>query len=167
MKKMTEENLQAAFAGESQAHMKYLNFAEKARRENLPNTARVFEAAAFAEQVHASNHLRALGGIGDTVANLEAAKGGENFEVDEMYPAYMAVAEEQGEDKALRSMKWAIEAEKVHAALYEAAKQKAQAKQDADSADIWVCTACGFTMEGDAPDVCPVCGAKHEKFRKF
>jgi rubrerythrin len=64
-------------------------------------------------------------------------------------------------------MKWAIEAEKVHAALYEAAQQKVEGKHDAESADIWVCTSCGFTMEGDAPDVCPICGAKHEKFRKF
>jgi rubrerythrin len=58
MKEMTEANLKAAFAGESQAHVRYLNFAEKARREKLPNIARLFEAAAFSEQVHASNHLR-------------------------------------------------------------------------------------------------------------
>lgn len=167
MKKMTEANLLAAFAGESQAHVKYLIFAEKARREKLPNVARLFEAAAYAEQVHATNHLRALGGIQDTAANLEEAKGGELFEVDEMYPAYMAVAEEQGEDKALRSMKWAIEAEKIHATLYEAARQKVEAQQDIEGEDIWVCTVCGYTVEGDAPDVCPICGAKHEKFRKF
>src|SRR5512147_2659438 len=107
MKKMTEADLQAAFAGESQAHMKYLNFAEKARRENLPNIARLFEATAYAEQVHASNDLRVLEGIQDTVANLEEAKGGEDFEVDEMYPAYIASAESQQESKALRSMNWA------------------------------------------------------------
>lgn len=167
MKKMTEDNLKAAFAGESQAHMKYLNFAEKARKENLPNIARLFEATAYAEQVHASNHLRALGGIGDTVANLVDAKGGEDFEVDEMYPAYIAVAREQGEDKALRPMNWALEAEKAHSLFYGAASEKAEAKQDIGAEDIWVCTVCGFTVEGDAPDVCPICGARHEKFHKF
>jgi rubrerythrin len=167
MKKMTEANLQAAFAGESQAHLKYLNFADQARREKLPNVARVFEAAAYAEQVHASNHLRALGGIQKTAANLETALGGETFEIDEMYPAYQAVAEMQGEDRALRSMKWAMEAEKVHAQLYRAAGQEVEAGHDVAAQDIWVCSACGFTMEGEAPDVCPVCGAKHEKFRKF
>ena len=167
MKEMTEANLKAAFAGESQAHVKYLNFAEKARREKMPNIARLFEAAAFSEQTHASNHLRALGEIKDTAANLEAARGGETFEVEEMYPAYMAVAEEQGEDKARRSMNWAMEAEKVHAELYGAAKQTAEAGQDIEHQDIWVCSSCGFTMEGEAPDVCPVCGAKHEKFRQF
>lgn len=167
MKKMTEANLQAAFAGESQAHMKYLNFAEQARREKLPNIARLFEAAAYAEQVHASNHLRALSGVQDSATNLDAALGGETFEIQEMYPAYKAVAQEQGEERALRTMNWALEAEKVHAQLYSAAKREAEAKQDIAAKDIWVCTACGFTMEGDAPDVCPVCGAKHEKFRKF
>ncbi len=167
MRKMTEADLAAAFAGESQAHMKYLNFAEQARRERLPNIARLFEAAAFAEQVHASNHLRALGGIQDTVTNLGEAFKGESFEIDEMYPAYLSVAQLQCEEKALRSMNWALEAEKIHAALYDAAKEKAEAKQDAPATEVWVCTACGYTMEGEAPDVCPICGAKHETFRKF
>jgi rubrerythrin len=167
MKEMTEANLKAAFAGESQAHMKYLNFAEQARRDRLPQVARLFEAASFSEQIHASNHLRALGGIQDTPTNLGTAQGGEKFEVEEMYPAYQAVAEAQSETRALRSMKWALEAEKVHAQLYGAAKPKAEAKQDIEAKDIWVCSNCGFTMEGDAPDVCPVCGAKHERFRKF
>jgi rubrerythrin len=167
MKKMTETNLWAAFAGESQAHMKYLNFAEQARREKMPNIARLFEAAAFAEQIHASNHLRALGGVKKTPENLEAAFGGESFEIDEMYPAYEVVAEAQKEKKALNSMQWALAAEKVHAQLYSAAKPKAEAKKDVETKEIWVCSSCGFTMEGEAPDVCPICGAKHEKFRKF
>jgi rubrerythrin len=115
MKKMTEANLSAAFAGESQAHMKYLNFAAKAEKENLPNVARLFQAASYAEQVHASNHLKALDGVQGTAANLAAALGGETFEIDEMYPAYIAVAEAQGEPKALRPMKDAMAAEKVHA----------------------------------------------------
>lgn len=167
MKKMTEANLQAAFAGESQAHMKYVNFAEAARRERLPNIARVFEAAAYAEQVHATNHLRALGGIHDTVGNLQTGIDGESFEIEEMYPAYKAVAEAQGEKAAVRPMHWALEAEKVHLDLYRGAKKKAEAKQDIEAKDIWVCTVCGFTAEGDVPDVCPLCGAKHDKFRKF
>ena len=167
MKKMTEANLQAAFAGESQAHMKYLAFAEQARKEGLANIARLFEATAFAEQVHATNHLRVLSGVHDTVANLEAAKGGEDFEINEMYPAYKAVAEAQEEKQALRSMSWALEAEKIHSQFYGAAQRQAEAKQDTAEKDIWVCTACGFTGEGDMPDVCPICGAKHAKFRKF
>jgi rubrerythrin len=167
MKQMTEANLLAAFAGESQAHMKYLNFAEQARKEGLPNVGRLFDAASFAEQIHASNHLRALSGIKDTVTNLDAAQGGEDFEIAEMYPAYKGVADLQVEKQALRSMTWAMEGEKVHSQLYSAAKEKAAAKQDVADTQIWVCTSCGFTGEGPEPDICPVCGAKHTKFRKF
>jgi len=95
MKKMTEENVKAALAGESQAHIKYLAFAEKAVAEKLPNVARAFKANAYAEQIHATNHLKTLGGIGTTKENLDAAVGGENFEVEEMYPAYVVVAQAQ------------------------------------------------------------------------
>ena len=167
MNAMTEENLKAAFAGESQAHMKYLNFADKAEKEGKPNVARLFQAASFAEQVHASNHLTALEGVQGTAANLGAAHGGETFEIDQMYPAYMKVAEAQGEQKALRSMTWALAAEKVHAKLYADAKQSVEAGQDAAAVDIWVCTVCGFTMEGVPPEKCPVCGVPQVKFKKF
>ena len=167
MRQMTQENLKAAFAGESQAHMKYTNFAERAEKDGRPNVARLFHAAAYAERIHASNHLRALGGMGDTPANLTAAIEGETFEVDEMYPAYKVVAETQGETKALRIMDWALQAEVVHADLYKQAYKAVTEGKDVAALDIWVCTACGFTMEGEPPEVCPVCGAKREKFRKF
>lgn len=167
MNKMTEANLQAAFAGESQAHVKYLNFAEKAEKEGLHNVARLFQAASFAEQVHAGNHLRALDGLQGTSANLEAALGGETFEVEQMYPAYKSVAEAQDEKKALRSMSWAMEAEKVHAKAYAAAKQAVDAGKDIAAGDIWICTFCGFTMEGEPPERCPVCNTPKDKFRKF
>jgi len=167
MEAMTQENLKAAFAGESQAHMKYLNFANKAEKEGFLNVARLFQATSFAEQVHASNHLKALDGIQSTVENLGVAISGETFEVEHMYPDYMAVAEKQGEKKALRSMRWALEAEKVHAKVYGEAKQAIEASRDMAAVDIWVCTMCGFTMEGTPPDECPVCGTPKDKFRKF
>lgn len=167
MEAMTQENLKAAFAGESQAHVKYLNFASKAEKEGFLNVARLFQATSFAEQVHASNHLKALEGIQSTAENLGAAIGGETFEVEHMYPDYMAVAEQQGEKKALRSMRWALEAEKAHAKAYGEAKQAVEAGKDMAAVDIWVCTACGFTMEGVPPDECPVCGTSKDKFRKF
>ena len=78
MKEMTKEHLKAAFAGESQAHIKYLAFSAQAEKAGKPNIARLFHAIAYAEQVHAINHLKELGGIGDIVANLEAAISGEN-----------------------------------------------------------------------------------------
>jgi rubrerythrin len=167
MKEMTKANLSAAFAGESQAHMKYLAFADIAEREGLANVARLFRAASFAEQMHATAHLRALSGTGDTVKNLEAAIGGETFEVNEMYPAYMAAAQAQDEKGANVSMQRAFEAEKVHAALYTRAKESAVAKKDFDLSAIFVCEVCGWTVESAAPEKCPLCGAPAKRFRKF
>jgi rubrerythrin len=167
MKKMTEANLKAAFAGESQAHMKYLNFAERAEKEKMPNVARLFHATAYAERVHASNHLRALEGVAGSAVNLGEAIAGETYEVEEMYPAFTAVAALQEEKKALRSMNWALEAEKDHARLYSVAKSAVEGGKDIAAVDIFVCGTCGHTVEGQAPDVCPVCGAKREIFRKF
>ena len=118
MRKMTESNLQAAFAGESQAHMRYLIFSDRAEKDGQANVARLFKAIAFAEQVHATNHLKTLDGIDTTAGNLQTAINGETFEVEEMYPAFRAVAELQGEKGAVRSTGWALEAEKVHAELY-------------------------------------------------
>ncbi len=167
MREMTKANLSAAFAGESQAHMKYLAFADIAERDGFPNVARLFRAASFAEQMHATAHLRALSGIGETVANLEAAIGGETFEVNEMYPAYSAVAKTQDEKGAIQSMERAFEAEKVHAQLYTRAKESAVAKKDFDLSAIFVCEVCGWTVEGAAPEKCPLCGAPGKRFRKF
>jgi rubrerythrin len=117
MRKMTQANLEAAFAGESQAHMKYAIFADKAEEEGYPEVARLFRAISFAERVHATNHLRELGDIGDTVANLGTAMKGENYENTEMYPAFNAVAKLQEEKGAMLSIHYALEAEKIHEAM--------------------------------------------------
>lgn len=167
MEAMTKQNLSEAFAGESQAHMKYLAFAARAEREGKPNIARLFEAIAYAEQVHALNHLKELGGIGDTVANLESAIGGETFEVEEMYAAYLAVAELQGERGAKRSMTYAVEAEKIHADMFGDAKKTAEAGEDIQIDEVYICMVCGFTHIGEPPDRCPVCNTKKERFKAF
>lgn len=167
MRKMTKTNLEAAFAGESQAHMRYLIFAGEAEKEGFPQVARLFRAIAFAEQVHATNHLRTLGGVGESPANLQVAIDGETFEVDEMYPAYKAVAELQDEKGAVRSTHYALEAEKVHAGMYQKARQSVLAGKDVEIGDIYICEVCGWTVEGEAPDRCPICGATRDKFRKF
>jgi rubrerythrin len=167
MKKMTEENVKGAFAGESQAHMKYMAFAEAAAKEKLANIARLFRANSFAEQIHATNHLRTLSGIQKTAENLQAAIEGETFEVTEMYPAYIKVAEDQGEKMAMMWFNYALVAEKVHAGLYRRAKESVDKGKDLDYFPVQVCGVCGFTAEGEAPDKCPVCGAPKEKFVKF
>jgi rubrerythrin len=167
MKEMTKENMKAALAGESQAHIKYLAFSARAEKEGKPNIARLFHAIAYAEQVHATNHLKELGGIGDTVANLQAAIDGESFEVDEMYAAYLDVAELQQEKGAKRSMTYAIEAEKIHSDMYRDAKKAAEAGNDIDIAEVYICPVCGFTHIGEPPDRCPVCNLKGERFKAF
>ena len=166
MREMTKKFLGDAFAGESQAHMKYLIFARKAREEGFKNVARLFEAIGFAELVHARNHLQALGQIATTVENLQKAIDGETYEVEEMYPAFKAVAELQNESSAVRSMRFALEAEKIHASMYTRAKQAVEEGRDLELDRIYICEICGYTTESK-PDRCPVCGAGSEKFREF
>ena len=167
MRKMTEDNLNGAFAGESQAHMKYLVFADKAENEGRPNVARLFRAIAYAEQVHATGHFNKLGLLGGTVDNLQKAIDGETYEVEEMYPAFRAVAELQGEKGALQSINFAFEAEKIHAGMYQKAKQEVESGNDIKLGAVYICSVCGHTVEDEAPDRCPVCGATKDKFKKY
>jgi rubrerythrin len=167
MKKMTEENVKAALAGESQAHIKYAAFAAKAESEALPNVARAFKASSYAEQVHATNYVKLLGALGSSKDNLAAALGGETFEIEEMYPAYIVTAQSQGEKAAETYFNWATAAEKAHAHIYREAQQAVAGGRDLAFKPIQVCSTCGFTVEGDAPDKCPVCGAAKAKFVAF
>ena len=114
----TADDLNAAFAGESQANRKYLAFAKKAEVEGHTQVAKLFRAVAAAETIHAHNHLRALDGIKSTVENLQAAIAGEHYEVVEMYPPMLSEAEVETNNRAARSFKWALEVEKVHEVLY-------------------------------------------------
>jgi rubrerythrin len=167
MREMTKANLKEAFAGESQAHMKYAIFADKAEREGYPEVARLFRAISYAERVHATNHLRELGGIGDTATNLEVAFQGEHYENTEMYPAFDAVAKLQDEKGAERSIRYALEAEKIHEAMYTDARESVLAGNDIASAPVFICPVCGHTEIGEAPDKCPICGVKKDKYVEF
>ncbi len=167
MKKMMEQFLKEAFSGESQAHMKYLIFAAIAKKEGLPNVARLFEATAYAELVHATNHAKVLGFMNPTVENLKAGIGGETFEVEDMYPAYDAYAKEIEDKGAQKAIRYALEAEKVHAEYYSEALEKVEKGKDEGEEAIHVCPECGHTHRGEAPDTCPICGVKKEKFRTF
>ena len=167
MKKMTEKALQEAFAGESMAHMKYLAFSEIAEKEGFPNVARLFRAIAYAEQVHATNHARNLGIIKGTGENLQAGLEGEAFEIEEMYPAYDAVAKLQGEKGAERAIHYALEAEKIHRGLYELAKDQVERGEGIGGQEIYICPVCGYTHMGKPPERCPVCNLPGEKLVKF
>jgi rubrerythrin len=167
MHEMTKLNLEAAFAGESQAHMKYLIFADQAEKDGFSNVARLFRATAYAEQVHATSHFKVLKKLAETPDNLQVGINGETYEVEEMYPAFTSVAELQDERGAVRSTKWAREAEKIHAELYIAAKSTVDNGRDSAIGKVYVCSVCGWTGEGEPPDNCPLCNAKKELVRIF
>ena len=164
---MTKKFLEDAFAGESMAHMKYLIFAEQAEKEGFPKVAKLFRAIAYAEFVHAKNHFIALGKLGKTEENLKEAIAGETFEVEEMYPVYKNSAEFQGEKEAVRSTHYALEAEKLHAELYENAKETVAKGEDIEVKKVYICPVCGYTAVDEAPERCPVCGLPGEKFVVF
>jgi len=161
----TIENLQSAFSGESQASRKYFHFAIKAEQEGYTQVAKLFRAAAYAETVHAGKHLKTAGGIGDTKTNLENAINGENYEVNVMYPEFIATAQAEGDSKAETGFKWAWEVEKTHEQLYMKALELLDKAQE--TVDYYVCPICGNTHIGIPPEKCPVCGAPGNKFVKI
>jgi rubrerythrin len=159
----TETDLQDAFAGESQANRKYLAFAKKAEAEGYKQAAKLFRAAAAAETIHAHNHLRELGVVRSTRENLLTAISGESFEFQQMYPRMIADAQAEGNAKALQSFNYANAVEKIHAALY---KKALDTLGRNIVTDYYVCSVCGYTAEGEAPDKCPVCKSKKPAFHK-
>ena len=162
----TIENLKAAFAGESQASRKYTYFAEKADKEGQPQIARLFRAAAEAETVHARNHLKVLKGIVTTVENLKTAISGEFYEMTEMYPDFIAKAKTDKDEPAETSFDLANKVEKVNHGLYHQALKDLEAAKKAPIKPFYVCQVCGNTVEGEAPDRCPICGATRNLFKK-
>jgi len=160
----TRENLEEAFAGESQANQKYRAFAKQAEKDGLPAIARLFRLTAEAERIHAEGHLKALDGIGSTVDNLQAAIDGETHEYKNMYPPMLAQAEAEGH-RAKRMFGFAVAAEEVHAKIYQMALEAA--KQGKDLAeDFYLCPICGYIEVGKPEKPCPVCGAASDKFVK-
>ena len=160
----TSENLQDAFAGESQANRKYLAFAKKAQDDGLPQVAKLFRAAAEAETVHAHAHLRVMGGIKSTQENLQEAIAGEGHEFKNMYPGFLAEAEKEENKPAVFSFKNALAVEEIHHGLYGEALNAVKSGSDLPETKIFVCQVCGNTVNGEAPDKCPICNAPKDKF---
>ena len=162
----TSDNLQEAFSGESQASRKYLYFAEKADEEGHKQIARLFRAASEAETVHARNHLRVMQKIKSTNDNLKAAIGGENYEFTKMYPEFIKQADAEGNNKAKGSFDLANKVEQVHHRLYQEALGMLEKSQTMTGKPIYVCQICGNTVEGEAPEKCPICGAPKKMFKR-
>jgi rubrerythrin len=162
----TDENLKAAFAGESQANRRYLAFAQKAEEEGFTQATKLFKAAAEAETIHALNHLRITGEIKSTMDNLNTAVSGETFEFKKMYPEYINTAKQEGNKQAAWSFDVASKVEQVHAKLFLKAIDAVKNKKEPEKVDYCVCGVCGNTVEGTPPDKCPICGSPKSKFFK-
>jgi rubrerythrin len=161
----TEDFLNEAFAGESQANRKYTAFAAQAEKEGFVQAARLFRAAAEADAVHAANHLRALKAIKETKENLREAIAGETHEFKDMYPEMIAAAKAEGARDAQRSFNYANAVEEYHARLYHDMLEGLEAKKE--SYPYYVCPVCGMTVEREAPAKCPVCGVKGSMFKRI
>ena len=160
----TKDNLQAAFAGESQANRKYLAFARMAVAVGFALVARLFRAAAEAETVHAHAHFRVMKGINSTAENLKAAIDGEGYEFTEMYPDFVKEAQAEGNQPAVHSFKNALAVEEIHHGLYHEALEAVVSGSDLPETRMYVCEVCGNTVQGEAPDKCPICSAPKDKF---
>jgi len=162
----TIESLKSAFAGESQANRRYVAFARKAEEEGFMQVAKLFRAAAEAETIHALNHLRIMGEIKSTAENLDAAVSGETFEYKKMYPKYLSIAKQEGNHQAAWSFDVANKVEEIHAGLFSKAVDALRNKKEIEKIDYYVCNVCGNTVEGTAPEKCPICGAPKIRFFK-
>ena len=181
VRSITEQNLKNAFSGESQAYMRYTVFANIAEAEGFVSAARLFRAISQAERIHASSHFSNLAyleggsltigmagfGPGKTLKNLGIALEGELYEVNEMYPTFLETARFQEEQGAALSFEYAYETEKMHAALFQKAKSAAEEGKDVQLGPIQICQVFGYTVEGEAPDICPVCKAKKDRFKAY
>lgn len=162
----TTENLKDAFAGESQANQKYKAFAKKAEKEGFANIAKLFRTTAEAERIHAEGHLKALDMIATTAENLQAAIDGETYEFTEMYPPMVELAQTDGH-RAKTMFKFAVDAEEVHAQIYQKALDAVKNGVDMDVSDFHLCPICGYIELGSIPEKCPVCGALGKVFTQI
>lgn len=156
----TEQNLMAAFAGESQARNKYSFFAAKARKEGYEQIADIFDETASNEKAHAKMWFDELSGISDTMTNLQAAADGENYEWTQMYDAFAKDAEEEGFSALAQRFRDVGKIEKAHEERYKRLINNIEMKKVFEKAgeSMWVCRNCGHIVIGKkAPQVCPVC----------
>jgi rubrerythrin len=163
----TKDNLKEAFAGESQANRRYTFFSEKADEAGDKQIARLFRAAAEAETVHARNHFKVLGEMKSDKENLGAAINGEYYEFTSMYPDFIEQAKAENNKEAVGSFNLANKVEQIHHKLFQSALRALEAGRTLKEAPYYVCQVCGNTVEGIAPDRCPICGAPRDKFKKI
>lgn len=163
----TEQNLQMAFSGESQARNKYTYFASVAKKEGYEQIAHIFEETANNEKEHAKLWFKYLGGIGNTEANLLQAAEGENYEWTDMYANFARVAHEEGFYELAAKLKLVAEIEKTHEERFRKLLQNVEMNKVFEKSEItiWECRNCGHLVMGKkAPEICPTCGHSQSYF---
>lgn len=174
----TIKNLNAAFQGESNACNRYAKFAEKADADGYPEVAKLFRATSASEAIHRDNHKKAILDLGgkvetfeleavspdSTAENLKAAIKGETYEQDTMYPEFLAVAEKDDARPAMRTLRFAMETEKAHAKLYQAALDNIGKP---GGVDYYVCQVCGMTVTELPAKKCVVCRKSQDEYKKI
>ena len=156
----TEKNLEAAFAGESQARNTYTYFASRAKKDGFEQIAAIFEETANNEKEHAKLWFKELEGIGDTAQNLAAAADGENYEWTDMYEGFAVTAEKEGFPELAARFRGVAAIEKTHEERYRALLKNVETAKVFEKSEVkvWECRNCGHIVVGTkAPDVCPVC----------
>lgn len=159
----TLNNLMEAFAGESQANRKYLAYSKKAEADGKTNASKLFKAAAEAETLHALKHFQVANQIKSTPENLQDAVEGETFEFESMYPGFLETAEAEGNKAAIQTFTYAMEAEKVHAQLYQEALDHLDETKEIF---YYLCPICG-NIEKFIPEKCSICNVAGTKFIKY
>jgi rubrerythrin len=163
----TEKNLQAAFAGESEARNKYTYFANRAKKEGFEQISALFRKTADNEKEHAEMWFKELDGIGDTAANLASAAAGENYEWTDMYDGFAKTAEEEGFPELAAKFRLVAAIEKHHEERYRALLKNVETAQVFAKSEVkvWECRNCGHIMVGtQAPAVCPTCNHSQSYF---
>jgi rubrerythrin len=167
MMSKTDENLKAAFAGESQARNKYTYFAKVAHKEGYHYIAKIFEETADNERRHAKDEFDLLGGIGDTAKNLESAMSGENYETTQMYPEFAKTADEEGNKAAATLFRTIAKVEAHHRERYKKLLEMVHngTVYKRETPIKWKCSVCGYVHEGKEPPAnCPCCKHAREYF---
>ena len=163
----TEQNLLAAFAGESQARNKYTYFASAAKKEGYEQISALFLKTAENEKEHAKLWFKELGGIGNTAENLAAAADGENFEWTDMYEGFAKTADEEGFPELAERFRLVAAIEKAHEERYRALLKNIETAKVFEKSEVkvWECRNCGHIVVGTkAPDVCPTCNHPQSYF---
>ena len=163
----TEQNLRTAFSGESQARNKYTYFASVAKKEGYEQISAIFQKTADNEKEHAKMWFKALGGLGDTAANLLSAAEGENYEWTDMYATFAKEAEEEGFTDLAAKFRMVADIEKSHEERYRKLLSNVEMQEVFKKSEIkiWECRNCGHLVMGkEAPEVCPVCAHPQSYF---